>query len=83
VEILGAPLVAPLSIPGFLGQLRIDVTQPYIAVVAGVVPPSGVHTLNVTVPGTPWMIGQTLFSQALRLGGVNEFDNALRLLITP
>ncbi len=83
VEILGVAQMPPLSIPGFLGQLVIDIGQPYVAMVAGTVPGTGVHALGLTVPTTPSMNGQTLFSQPLRLGAASEFDNALRLLITP
>lgn len=83
VEILGTGLGVPISLPGFGGQLLVDIGLPNVVFISGSVPGSGVHALPLTVPGTPSMINQTLFSQSLRIGGNNEFDNVVRLWITP
>ena len=80
--VLGSALGAPITIPGLLGQLRIDLTQPYVAFAAGIVPASGVHILPLTVPNVPSAIGVSNWTQTARLGAIPEIENVVQIAIT-
>ncbi|MCI0589856.1 MAG: hypothetical protein L0323_23830 [Planctomycetes bacterium] len=81
--LLGAALGAPIPIPGFAGTLDLDPGQLFSVLFAGVVPPGGVHSLPVAIPGDPTLVGGVVYSQTARFGPASAFDNHLKVSVTP
>lgn len=82
ILILGSGLGAPISIPGLLGTLRIDLSLPYVALGVGAVPGTGVFSLPLTIPNVPSAIGVTNYTQTARLGAIPEIENVIQISIT-
>ena len=79
----GALLAAPLPIAGFAGLLEVDPTTFVGAPVGvGTIGPGGVVAQTINVPGDPALVGQTFFSQSVRLVS-KAFENNVRLSLTP